>query len=135
MISLVVVHGRCTRLQIGVNDLSAACAGRMNSESFQNGRSGFTFGVPHFALITFSGLGTYEVKKSSTDIVQPVDTILATMVQLRKEPFVLHAVGSCEFNRPDNGAVYYITCVATTSIGPYSASFISDGQPPKVIGQ
>jgi hypothetical protein len=129
--TLVLERGRCAKLIAAGRDFSHDCTGLSTNEEFVNGRNGFTFIIGKMGTVSFSGAGPDQVHLDADHVTQPVDRVVFTLLMTGATPNVIKAVGACRFANPFKGSTTTI-CEASTSKGPFSARFVSDGKEPEV---
>ncbi len=133
---IVSVRGRCLRVVAAGKDLPAQCmpdpsnAVLLNT-NYPDGRSGF-YVMTDRMVITFSGMGSQQIKIGPDSFVQPVDLILVAQLPLvgSNKPKQLRATGTCGFENATRGRPTKIECKAQTEEGTYSLEFLHDGGPP-----
>lgn len=124
--TLASIKGDCSELVVMAT--SVKCDGKITSQTYSDGRASFTFLAPAGeVVVTFSGLGSAQVKPDANTAVQPVDLVI--LAYGKKKPEGLHAVGTCRFTNPYAGKAP-VECSAETDDGPFRAVLISNGQPP-----
>ncbi|GLS45275.1 hypothetical protein [Methylobacterium brachythecii] len=127
--TLATVKGTCERLVIGGQDVTGQCSGTLLNTSYATGRVGFYFVTSDGAALTFTGLGSSQVKPDPDTAVQPVDgVIFGFKGQYDREK----AVGICRFTNP-NDRPGSVNCSAETRGGKFSADFTTDGKPPEIV--
>ncbi len=126
--SIMGLDGECERLIIADKDQTANCSGKLINITYKNGRSGFYFAMEGGALLTFSGMGSNQVKTGADRVVQPVDMVLFGYQQKTDQ---LTAVGQCDFENPYKGKAR-TRCSATSDMGALEVLFVSDGKPPEI---
>lgn len=126
--TLATVSGTCERLLIGDRDVTAACKGVLLNTSYATGRVGFYFVTSDGAALTFTGLGSSQIKPDPDTAVQPVDgVIFGFKGQFDRSK----AVGTCRFTNP-YARPGTVSCRADTQNGAFAAEFVTDGKPPTV---
>jgi hypothetical protein len=108
------------------------CDSKLANMVLPNGREGFIFmlekpGTPTLAL-GFFGYGSREVHTNSGQVVLPIDHIDMTV---NGNSGHTPANGQCLFADPTTGRPAPVTCIATTSVGNFSGTFMSDGSMPR----
>jgi hypothetical protein len=132
VVSMATLTGTCKRLIIAPKtDASQQCVGKLINVNYDDGRSGFYFVAGDVAAITFTGIGSAQVKLNEDEVVQPVDGIIFTLIGMGTKPNFSPAVGSCRFTNPEKGRPSLVNCEATTKDGRFIANFVSDGRPPR----
>jgi hypothetical protein len=126
---MVILKGRCAQFQAMGYNMTPVCEPHMVNENYRTGRSGFTFVFNHGSVLTFTGMGSRQVKTSADSVVQPIDGIIMTSGRGPKTSSY-PAVGQCAFTNPYKG-VAQVRCSATTDAGPYVALFVTDGNAPE----
>jgi len=120
-----VATGNCSRLIASADDHTAKCDPQAASVTLEDGTIFFVFtieGTP----IGFSGAGR---------LVEPVGEGIAKLpvnfvsVGENGELGVFEAEGQCVFGDPYSGAAN-IWCIAMTKVGPFLATFKTDGSRP-----
>lgn len=129
-----IISGTCNELTVmSIKVKPDVCDGKLSNMNFSNGRAGFYFFVSNedetSTLISFSGLGSKQVKKSKDFIIQPIDKVASTF---QGEADVLDATGSCSFENPYLNKPAIVSCTATTNRGKFSGRFTSDGNEPEI---
>lgn len=121
----VRLEGRCEKLVIAGQDLSAACKGTlMNTVS--RSRTSFDFTAGDGRSLSFSGNGAQQERTEETDPLQPINLVIPS--EKTKDGVVqgpLVAVGACSFHTPEPGKTA-ITCEANAAKGVYAATFVTD---------
>jgi hypothetical protein len=129
--SIVSLTGTCKKLVIATKtDASRRCVGKLMNVTYDDGRSGFLFVARDIAIVTFSGMGSAQVKVNQDEVIQPVDAVIFTLIGTGTGPNEVSAVGSCRFTNPEQGRHSIVNCKATTENGQFVADFVSDGRPP-----
>ncbi|MCJ2099468.1 hypothetical protein [Methylobacterium sp. E-046] len=126
---MAVANGTCTRLSIQNREYGNQCSGKLLNTIYPDGRVGFYFVTEAGAALTFTGMGSRQVKPNADTAVQPVDGIFFTY---KGKTDRLSAVGTCRFTNPYQRAGT-VACHADTPNGPYEAAFRTDGKPPSVL--
>jgi hypothetical protein len=90
-------------------DLPAQCSpdpanALLLNTSYPDGRSGFYIVTDGF-ILTFSGMGSLQIKTSPDSVVQPVDLVLLNrLVKVDpNRPAKLRATGTCSYENPTRG--------------------------------
>ena len=139
--TMTSLRGRCVRVMVAGKDLPAKCSpdpqnALLLNTSYPDGRSGFYI-VTDSLVITFSGMGSQQIKTSADSVVQPVDLILVS--QLGKvdpnRPTKLRATGTCSYENPTRSVPTKIECSAQTEQGRFALEFIHNGAPPEYMGR
>jgi len=130
------LRGRCIRVVAAGKDLPAQCAPDpgnvvLLNTNYPDGRSGF-YVITDGMVLTFSGMGSQQVKTGPDSVVQPVDLILLAELPLvgSNQPKQLRATGTCSFENPTKGTPTKIECSAQTEEGTFLLEFLHDGSPP-----
>ncbi len=123
------LRGSCYKLTILGRDVTASCEPWVLNSDLADGRSSFGFATGDKVSVTFSGLGTNEIKLNDDTAIQAIDGIV---VDENGKQNSLKAVGKCRFENPYKGAVP-ISCIADTANGVFEGQFMSDGSTPKVV--
>ncbi|HEY0625448.1 MAG TPA: hypothetical protein VGD10_01820 [Allosphingosinicella sp.] len=123
---LAVMNGTCGRLILGGRDVSSGCESRVTNSMYKGGRTGFTFLAGDVAVVTFSGADTPAKGNHAT---VRLDRVIFTLNGAGTKPNVVPASGTCTYTNPYAGPSR-INCSASTNNGAFSASFVSDGEPP-----
>jgi hypothetical protein len=127
--AMMLLSGRCLRLVLpDAAGPAPTCVGKFLNTTYDSGRSGFYFVGEDERGVTFTGLGSNQVKLNEDIAVQPIDGVIVT---INGEVKSLRAVGECKFENPYNGPVP-IVCRATTELGDFEAEFRTDGRKPDV---
>lgn len=122
------LSGKCLRVSVGERDFTGGCGAKLGILSYSDGRTGFYFMLADNQILTFSGKGKGEGGDRRSYVLDRV--IFNTGVE-NAEPTVSAADGACAFGDPGRGPVT-VRCKGTTAGGTsFSASFRSDGRPPK----
>jgi hypothetical protein len=124
------LKGHCDRLEIPKATLTDSCGSHLISTSFPNGRTGFYFVTTDGAAVTFSGMGTNQIKPDADTAVQPIDQVI---FGFKKESGSMKAVGLCRFANPFRGQPVKVTCRAETKEGIFFGDFTTDGSKPEVF--
>jgi hypothetical protein len=127
---IMTLKGHCDRLEIPKMVLTDACNGALVNASFSGGRAEFNFATARDVIITFTGLGTAQIKPDPDSAVQPVDAVI--MAIRGKSNASTKAVGFCRFANPYKGPVK-ISCFAETAEGTFTGDFTTDGSPPNLM--
>jgi len=124
----VKLEGRCEKLVIAGQDVTATCKGAlMNTVS--RSRTSFDFAADGRAL-SFSGNGAQQERTEETDPLQPINLVIPS--ETTKDGVVqgpLVAVGACSFSTPTPGKTA-ITCEANAAKGVYAGTFVTDTKAP-----
>lgn len=109
---------------------SQFCDNKVTNNVWSDGRVSFTFlSTRGDLLITFTGIGSAQVKPDPDTAIQPVDGLI---ISLDRRPSDVRAVGQCRYRNPyKRNAI--VVCSADTAEGHYEGSFTSNGQPPRTI--
>ena len=129
MSALATVEGKCEQLVIGGEDLTSICKGVILNTAYKSGRTGFLFVATNKAIVTFSGVDSPAVGDEASSRLDGI--ILSRLSQDKPNPVGIPARGACLYGNPYRGPAR-ITCTAETDQGPFRASFLSDGKPPRV---
>jgi len=127
--TLATVKGTCDRLVIGGRDVTAQCTGTLLNTSYSTGRVGFYFVTSDGAALTFTGMGSSQIKPDPDTAVQPVDGVI---FGFKGQFDRTEAVGTCRFTNP-YARPGVVSCRADTVGGAFAAEFTTDGQPPEVL--
>ncbi|GEP09084.1 hypothetical protein [Methylobacterium gnaphalii] len=127
--TLATVTGTCERLVIAGQDVTGQCTGSLLNTSYATGRVGFYFVTGDGGALTFTGLGSAQVKLDPDTAVQPVDGVI---FGFKGQYDRVKAVGMCRFTNPvaQPGSV---SCSAETPGGAFAAEFVTDGKPPEIV--
>lgn len=128
---VIVVRGQCARLEAPKLVLTDACNGALTSASFPTGRTELNFTTKDSLTVTFSGLGTGQIKPDTDSAIQPVDSVI---VAFNGKSGTTKAVGLCRLANPYKGPVK-INCFAETADGSYAGDFMTDGSEPSIISK
>lgn len=133
---IVSVRGKCLRVVAAGKDLPAQCVpdpsnAVLLNTNYPDGRSGF-YVMTDRMVITFSGMGSQQIKTGPDSVVQPVDLILVAQLPLvgSNQPKQLRATGTCSFEDATRGRPTKIQCKAQTEEGAFTLEFLHDGSPP-----
>jgi len=133
---VIGLTGRCIRVVVAGRYLPAKCSpdpsnALLLNTSYPDGRSGFYVATDTFVL-TFSGMGSEQIKTSLDSVVQPVDLILFNRLSNADplRPMKLRAAGTCSFENPARGVPIKIQCSAQTEQGQFALEFSHDGREP-----
>lgn len=124
----VKLEGRCEKLVIAGQDVSATCKNTLMNTVSRN-RTSFDFAAEGRSL-SFSGNGAQQERTEETDPLQPINLVIpseATKDGVVQGPLV--AVGSCGFSTPQPGKTM-ITCEANAAKGLYQGIFVTDAKTP-----
>ncbi|TXN22633.1 hypothetical protein [Methylobacterium sp. WL9] len=127
--TLATVSGTCERLVIGGRDVTGQCKGTLLNTSYATGRVGFYFVTGDGAALTFTGMGSSQIKPDPDTAVQPVDGVI---FGFKGQFDRTRAVGTCRFTNP-YARPGSVSCKADTQGGTFAAEFITDGNPPSVM--
>ena len=137
---MVSLRGRCIRVMAFNRALSTQCSpdpanALLLNTSYPDGRSGF-YVVTDGLVLTFSGMGTQQIKTSPDSVVQPVDLILLNRVVGAdpSKPTKLRATGTCSYEDPTRGVPTKIQCNAQTEAGQFALEFLHSGASPEHLG-
>ena len=135
------LRGRCIRVMAAGRDLPAQCSpdpanALLLNTSYPDGRSGFYIVADGF-ILTFSGLGSQQIKTSPDSVVQPVDLILFNRLVNSdpNRPAKLRATGTCSYENPTRGVPTKIECNAQTEQGQFGLEFLHNGGHPEYMGK
>ncbi|MER2263704.1 hypothetical protein [Methylobacterium oxalidis] len=128
MPTFVSADGTCERLVVAGRDVSRTCKGRLLNTIYKNGRVGFYFIGEDGSALTFTGMGSAQVKPDPDSAVQPIDGVIYGAGGRSERA---RAVGTCRFSNPYKppGTV---RCRADTEKGAFEAAFTTDGKAPVV---
>jgi hypothetical protein len=124
----VKLEGRCEKLVIAGQDVSATCKNTLMNTVSRN-RTSFDFAAEGRSL-SFSGNGAQQERTEETDPLQPINLVIPS--ETTKDGVVqgpLVAVGSCAFSTPEPGKTT-ITCEANAAKGTYQGVFVTDAKAP-----
>ena len=124
--AIALLQGTCGHLVVGGKDASSRCEGKLTNSIYKTGRSGFTFLVGDLAVVTFSGADSPAKGDQAT---VRLDKVIFTLVGTGTPPNVVPATGTCTYTNPYAGPSH-VNCSAATKSGSFSASFVSNGEPP-----
>jgi hypothetical protein len=134
------LRGRCIRVLAAGSDLPAQCSPEpanalLLNTNYPDGRSGFYIVSDGF-ILTFSGMGSQQIKTSPDSVVQPVDLVLFNRVNGDpSRPTKLRATGTCSYENPTRGVPTKIECNAQTEQGQFALEFLHDGRYPEYMGR
>ena len=135
------LRGRCIRVMAAGRDLPAQCSpdpanALLLNTSYPDGRSGFYI-VTDGLILTFSGMGSQQIKTSPDSVVQPVDLVLFNRLVNGNpnRPAKLRATGTCSHENPTRGVPTKIECNAQTEQGQFALEFLHDGGHPEYMGR
>lgn len=129
-----VLDGTCQRFIVAGKDLTNECDGTVVNTMYERtGRTGFAFVTRSNTSVTFSGGDTPAEGDQAHSVV---DRVFFSIENTESDPQavksdVLQATGTCTYTNPYAGPSR-INCSASTKDGPFIASFLSDGNPPKI---
>lgn len=126
MTNLIGSSGSCLKLVINTKDRTTDCAGKIINTVYADGRTGFYFITNDGLVLTFSGVGTRQVKIDENNAVMPIDMVI---LGLKGQSDKITAVGTCKFSNLYQGPVPII-CKADGALGSFEGSFITDGSKP-----
>ena len=123
------LRGRCIRVMVAGRDLPAQCSpdpanALLLNTSYPDGRSGFYIVTDGF-ILTFSGMGSLQIKTSPDSVVQPVDLVLLNRLVNGdpNRPAKLRATGTCSYENPTRGVPTMIECMHRPNKGYLALSF------------
>lgn len=126
-----IMHGACTQLKVGLRDLTSTCEGRLVSFTTANGRVAFVFSFGGEGLLQFAGSGPKQRKLPGERAIQPIDRVRFTLARTAQaDATTTPANGSCIYGNPFAGTSR-VTCRVKAGRGWFSATFVTDGQPPE----
>ena len=131
---MALMNGTCQRLIVAGRDLTKACLGKVTNSMYEStGRTGFSFVTSDNSAVTFSGMDTPAKGNRAASIL---DHVIFTPKNSEADPTkvkpnVVPARGTCTYTNPYAGPSH-INCTASTSMGSFSASFVSDGKAPTI---
>lgn len=135
------LRGRCIRVIAAGRDLPAQCSpdpanALLLNTSYPDGRSGF-YVVTDGLILTFSGMGSQQIKTSPDSVVQPVDLVLFNRLVNGdpNSPAKLRATGTCSYENPTRGVPTKIECNAQTEQGQFALEFLHNGGHPEFMGR
>ncbi|WP_375410800.1 hypothetical protein [uncultured Methylobacterium sp.] len=123
----IKLDGRCDRLVIAGQDLTAACQGTLTNGVDRN-RASFEFATKDGRSLSFSGNGSQQERTEETDPLQPINLLIPGekgAEGIVRNPVV--AVGACSFKSPEPGKTA-IVCEATASTGRFEGTFVTDAK-------
>lgn len=126
--AVAMMHGTCGKLVMAGEDVSEGCQGLITNTMYKTGRTGFVFTAGDVAVVTFSGAGAPAQGDQAS---ARLDKVIFTLIGTGTEPNVLPATGTCTYTNPYAGPSR-INCSATTKIGRFSGTFVSDGEEPDI---
>lgn len=126
--AIAFLKGTCQSFVVGGKDASRKCLGKLTNTVYRTGRSGFTFVVGDLAVVTFSGADSPAIGNRAAI---RLDKVIFTLIGTGTPPNVIPASGRCTYTNPYAGPSH-VNCSATTKDGPFSASFVSNGEPPDI---
>lgn len=124
----VKLDGRCEKLVIAGQDVSASCKGTLTNTVSRN-RTSFDFTTGEGRSLSFSGNGAQQERTEETDPLQPINLVIPS--ERTKDGVVqgpLVAVGACSFSTPEPGKTA-IACEANAAKGLYAATFVTETKP------
>lgn len=120
-------------------DLPAKCSPNpenalLLNTNYPDGRSGF-YVVVDGIILTFSGMGSQQIKTGLDSVSQPVDLVIYNQSVNSKPspPTKLRATGSCSYENPTRGVPTKIECNAQTEAGKFFLEFLHNGGQPEYI--
>jgi hypothetical protein len=132
------LRGRCIRVMASGRDLPAQCSpdpanAVLLNTSYPDGRSGFYIATDGY-ILTFSGMGSQQIKTSPDSVVQPVDLVLFNRLVDGdpNRPAKLRATGTCSYTR---GVPTKVECNAQTEQGQFALEFLHNGGSPEYMGR
>ncbi|WP_210259179.1 hypothetical protein [Agrobacterium sp. a22-2] len=126
---IMMLSGKCLRVIVGEQDMTAACSGKLGRTVLADGRSGFYFLLGQNHILTFSG--TDVMRKNAKGASIKVDRLIFNEGLETNKPKVLSARGQCTYGNPSKGQIT-VRCSGSLRQGTkFSASFQSDGTPPQ----
>ncbi len=135
------LRGKCIRVMVAGRDLPAQCSpdpanALLLNTSYPDGRSGFYIVTDGF-ILTFSGMGSLQIKTSPDSVVQPVDLVLLNRLVNGdpNRPAKLRATGTCSYENPTRGVPTKIECNAQTEQGLFGLEFLHNGGQPEYMGK
>jgi hypothetical protein len=123
--TIFFLRGTCQGLITPARDRSAGCAETLVHMIYRDGRTSYAFSEGREAMVSFSGIAETADDESGVLVLDHVSIATNPGPQVRSED----ATGRCEFSNPFRGQSY-VRCSARTASGEFTASFLSDGQPP-----
>ena len=135
------LRGRCLRVMTAGRNLPAQCSpdpanALLLNTSYPDGRSGFYI-VTDGYILTFSGMGSKQIKNGPNSVVQPVDLILFNKLVNgdANRPTKIRASGICSYENPTRGIPAKIECNAQTEQGQFALEFLHNGKYPEYMGK
>lgn len=135
------LRGRCIRVMAAGRNLPAQCSpdpsnALLLNTSYPDGRSGFYI-VTDGYILTFSGMGSQQIKYSPNSVIQPVDLVLFNKPVKGdvNRPTKLRATGICSYENPTRGIPTMIECNAQTEQGQFALEFLHNGKYPEYMGK
>lgn len=123
----IKLDGRCEKLVVAGQDLTAACQGTLTNGVDRN-RASFEFATKDGRSLGFSGNGAQQERTEETDPLQPINLIIPGEKGadgIVRNPLV--AVGACSFKSPEPGKTA-IVCEATAATGRFEGTFVTDAK-------
>ncbi|MDI7775479.1 hypothetical protein [Asticcacaulis sp. EMRT-3] len=124
---MTLYHGTCPSLSRPDSAPASDCQPALLVNSYADGFLGYVFvtGSPPASQSAVSFFG------DTTGMMEGSVQIEAVTIAAPDKSQTLDARGTCTRSGPDDGA-QTVNCEATTDDGMYTATFVSDGQPPQV---
>ena len=126
---IMLLKGHCDRLQAPQSNFTESCEDVLSGTSYQNGRAGFYFVTKDGFAVTFTGMGTGQVKPDPDSAIQPVDGVI---FGFRGKSDSIKAVGLCKFANPFAGRPTKVSCIGEIAEGQFVGDFTTDGSEPSI---
>jgi len=122
-----VLSGECRNLVVADVDHSAICAGTTANFAYRSRHSSFQFAAGNVVAVGFYGTDHDATGDESFITVEKI-----SLNAMKGAPSTqVEASGKCSYTNP-YAAPSRIDCSAVSGGKTYSASFVSDGEPPAI---
>lgn len=124
------LRGECSAMQLGTDDMTRFCQGKLVSFTTANGRVGFIFLIGDEGILQFSGAGAKQTRLAGERASQPIDRVRFTLSKTAPDAATSNAAtGHCVYGNPFAGASK-VTCRVISAKRTFVAEFVTDGTPP-----
>jgi hypothetical protein len=130
-VQTVAISGGCIKLVHAGHPVDG-CKNILVNLNYSTGVSAYWF-VTDRTILSFAGDGSRRIEQGSDLVVQSIERVLLAAKANGNEDDTREddAVGFCRFGNPTRKGMM-VECLAHTPAGLYGATFVADGDPPKL---